>query len=155
MFTLCGCMPFPKDFCYGYASRPYCYDAFRNTNPNNSAPPKKVERSDSGSFRKMRTKWNKKRKWKSKNFPVKFFFFSCPIKVIFFLPLWLFLALMLFVFPAVDTMLSAMLLVSGLLQLFRSDHMWTINSGTFHRLCGLVITKQKYFETKPIRKVWT
>ena len=41
-------MPFRKDFCCGFALCPYCYDAIRNTNRNNSAPHKKWSESDLG-----------------------------------------------------------------------------------------------------------
>ena len=38
------------NFCFGYVSWPYFYDAIRNTNRNYSAPLKKVEQKGFGIF---------------------------------------------------------------------------------------------------------
>ena len=85
MFALCGYMPFRNDFCCGYASYLYCYDGIHNTNRNNSAPLKKVDRNDIGI---LSTKCEKPNKEAGKVKAVqesKLYFFVFPIKIIFLL----------------------------------------------------------------------
>ena len=72
LFTLCGNMPYRNDFCCGYASCPYCYDFIPNTNQNNSAPLKKVERSNFGTLSaKCEQHETEQGSGESKSFPVK------------------------------------------------------------------------------------
>ena len=96
-------------------------------------------------FHKVWTARNRTKKQEKYNFSNKITIsFPLQLKLYFFLPFWLSLTLMLFVFPAVDTILLA-------LDYFNSSvliAMLADNSGTFRVSCGQVITK-------PIRRVQT